>query len=65
MTKPYVQMQKNGAYRVAVPLDGHALPHIFPQEFSTEQEGIRWLESSECQSLVQKVLARRAASEAH
>ena len=43
----------------------HALPHIFPQEFNTQQKAERWLEGSECQGLVQKVLARQVLSEAH
>jgi hypothetical protein len=64
MTKPYVTMQKNGAFRVTVPLDGHALPHVLPQEFNTKQEAERWLEGAECQGLVQKVMARHALSEA-
>jgi hypothetical protein len=52
---PYVEMVKDGTYQVKVPLTGHALPHVFPHEFRTEEEGEGWLTSAAGRELVQRV----------
>ena len=52
---PYVEMVKDGTYQVRVPVKGHALPHVFPYEFRTEEEAKTWLKSPTGCELVQKV----------
>lgn len=52
---PYVKLVKDGTYQVNVPLVGHPLPHMFPDEFRTEMEAQTWLKSPTGRELVQKV----------
>jgi hypothetical protein len=52
---PYVEMIKNGTYQVKVPLIGHALPHVLPCEFLTQEAGEQWLESPEGRARIKQV----------
>jgi hypothetical protein len=56
---PYVEMVKDGTYQVKVPLVGHALPHVLPHEFGSQEEGERWLKSPEGRELVSQLLEPR------
>jgi hypothetical protein len=57
---PYAEMVKDGTYQVKVPIAGHPLPHVFPNEFRTKEEAETWLKSPTGRELVQKVRAKYA-----
>jgi hypothetical protein len=52
---PYAEMVKDGTYQVKVPLAGHALPHVFPNEFPSQETAERWIASPEGRDLTKKV----------
>jgi hypothetical protein len=49
------EMVKDGTYQVKVPLVGHALPHVLPHEFQSQEAAERWIESPDGRALIKQV----------
>ena len=55
---PYTSMVKDGTYQVKVPLVGHALPHVFPHVFHSQDAAEKWMQSAEGGDLIKQVWAK-------
>jgi hypothetical protein len=51
----YAEMVKDGTYQVKVRLAGHALPHVFPDVFSSEEDANLWIRSNAGQDRIHEI----------
>jgi hypothetical protein len=51
----YAEMVKDGTYQVKVGLAGYALPHVFSDVFSSEEDANLWIRSNAGQDRIHEI----------
>jgi hypothetical protein len=55
---PQIRELKNGEYQVELPIPGHPMPHIVRNDFSSEENAQRWIESDDGKTVIQQIKDR-------